>query len=96
MLVDDVYIDPMASAVAAQFGLIGAVVQVAASNRGLLIDMVTGSPINMTESKFYKILEPYPDMIEKYKKLKYEQQNFETQKIFIDKVNALYLENNKL
>jgi hypothetical protein len=89
MLVDDIYIDPLVSAVGAGFGLLGAIVASTTMQEGMLVDMKTGVPIILSNKNFLKILEPHPDLLKKYNALPSGSKGFEVKKVFIDSVNKL-------
>ncbi len=92
MLVDDSYIDPMASAVGSQFGILGAIAVMATAKRGMMLDVYTGQSIVLTEKKMKEILTPYPNLLAKYNKLSSKDDSFELRKIVIDALNKAEME----
>jgi hypothetical protein len=90
MLVDDIYIDPMAAG--SQFGLIGAIAVASSATRGMMLDTYTGQSIVISKKVLIELLTPYPELLKKFKKLSYDHDTFEIHKLFIDALNKIELE----
>lgn len=92
MLVDDTYVDPMASAVGSQFGIFGAIAVMASAKRGMILDVYTGQSIILSDKKMKELLASYPELLTKYKKKSNDGDAFELRKAFIEVLNKMEME----
>lgn len=93
LLLDDTYIDPVTSAVASNYGLLGALVAASTAKRGIVIDIETGLPIVLSEKSFKAILKNYDSYLQKYEKMNNDY--FDVKKAFISSINQKYIESLK-
>lgn len=93
LLLDDTYIDPVTSGVAAGFGLLGGLVAASTAKRGIVINIETGLPTVLSEKSFKAILKDYEGYLEKYEKLNNDY--FDVKKAYISSINQKYLEQKK-
>ncbi|MCU0325673.1 MAG: hypothetical protein MUF45_10530 [Spirosomaceae bacterium] len=90
LLLDDTYIDPVTSAVAVNFGLLGGLVAASTAKRGIVIDIETGLSIVLSEKSFKAILKDHEDYLQRYEKMNNDY--FDVKKAYISSINKAYIE----